>query len=216
MAQSRGKTSASSKGICVKLVANDSTSALIPRWQDCGHTQWLLLPLVYWWRTSLWDSSVETRQCFSQAGVGSPRLQATSGVAWRVGGGDKIKASQWQRRVELVKAEHPFTAISPACEVHANHNQAQNAALRRRASAYRSRQNLSAKRVEGLQRVLLDVQRLVQALGALALGNWEKSDSRNRNGSLRSPALNAWTPNLSRVFLPHPLEDHYPVMVNTH
>jgi len=71
----------------------------------------------------------------------------------------------------LVKAEHPFTAISPACEVHANHNQAQNAALRRRASAYRSRQNLSAKRVEGLQRVLLDVQRLVQALGALALGN---------------------------------------------
>jgi hypothetical protein len=82
----------------------------------------------------------------------------------------KIKASQGQRRVELVKAEHPFTAISPACEVHANHNQAQNAALRRRASAYRSRQNLSAKRVEGLQRVL-DVQRLVQALGALALGN---------------------------------------------
>lgn len=38
--------------------------------------------------------------------------------------------------------------------------EAQNAALRRRASAYRRRQNLSAKRVEGLQRVL-DVQRLV-------------------------------------------------------
>lgn len=33
-------------------------------------------------------------------------------------------------------------------------------ALRRRASAYRRRQNLYAKRVEGLQRVL-DVQRLI-------------------------------------------------------
>jgi len=32
-----------------------------------------------------------------------------------------------QRRVEWVKVEHPFTAISPACEVHANH-QAHNSA----------------------------------------------------------------------------------------
>jgi len=38
--------------------------------------------------------------------------------------------------------------------------EAQNSALRRRASAYRRRQNLYAKRVEGLQRVL-DVQRLI-------------------------------------------------------
>lgn len=30
-----------------------------------------------------------------------------------------------------VKVEHPLTAISPAAEVHANHNQAQNAALGR-------------------------------------------------------------------------------------
>ena len=37
-----------------------------------------------------------------------------------------------------MKAEHPFTAISPAFEVHANHNnEAHNAALRRRCSAYR-------------------------------------------------------------------------------
>ena len=61
----------------------------------------------------------------------------------------KIKGSQGQRRVESVKAEHPFTAISPESEVHANHNEAQNSALRRRASAYRRRQNLYAKRVEG-------------------------------------------------------------------
>ncbi len=78
----------------------------------------------------------------------------------------KIKGSQGQRQVESVKAEHPFTAISPKSEVHANHNQAQNSALRRRASAYRRRQNLYAKRLEGLQRVL-DVQRLVH--------NWVRS-----------------------------------------
>ena len=76
----------------------------------------------------------------------------------------KVKGSQGQRRVEWVKAEHPFTAISPANDVHANHNEAQNSALRRRASAYRRRQNLYAKRVEGLQRVL-DVQRLVHNWG---------------------------------------------------
>jgi len=44
----------------------------------------------------------------------------------------KIKGSQGRRRVEWVYAEHPFTAISCASEVHANHNEAQNSALRRR------------------------------------------------------------------------------------
>jgi hypothetical protein len=68
----------------------------------------------------------------------------------------KIKGSQGRKRVEWVRV----TAISPAHEVHANHNEAQNSALRRRASAYRRRQNLYAKCVEGLQRVL-DVQRLI-------------------------------------------------------
>ncbi len=61
-----------------------------------------------------------------------------------------IKGSQGHTRVEWVKVEHPFTAVSPASEVHAKHNEAQNSALRRRASAYRRRQNLYAKRVEGL------------------------------------------------------------------
>jgi hypothetical protein len=72
----------------------------------------------------------------------------------------KIKGSQGQRRVVWLKSEHPFTAISSAHEVHANHNEAQNSALRRRASAYRRRQNLYAKRVQGLQRAL-NVQRLI-------------------------------------------------------
>jgi hypothetical protein len=77
----------------------------------------------------------------------------------------KIKGSQGRPRIEWVKAEHPLTAISDKSDVHANHNEAQNAALRRRSSAYRRRQNLYAKRVEGLQRVL-DVQRLIH--------NWVK------------------------------------------
>jgi hypothetical protein len=72
----------------------------------------------------------------------------------------KIKGSQGHRRVEWVKPEHPYTAISPACEVHANHVEANNSALRRRCSAYRRRQNLYAKTLAGLQRALT-VQRLV-------------------------------------------------------
>lgn len=72
----------------------------------------------------------------------------------------KIKGSQDQPRVEWVKVEHPFTAISPKSEVNANHNEAQNASLRRRCSAYRRKQNLYSKKVSGLQRIL-DVQRLI-------------------------------------------------------
>ena len=72
----------------------------------------------------------------------------------------KIKGSQGQRRVVWIKPEHPLTAISPGAEVHANHNEAQNAALRRRCSAYRRRQNLYAKTRAGLQRVL-DGQRII-------------------------------------------------------
>lgn len=45
-------------------------------------------------------------------------------------------------------------------EVHANHNEAHNSAIRRRCSAYRRRTNTYAKHVFGLQRTLT-VQRLV-------------------------------------------------------
>jgi hypothetical protein len=72
----------------------------------------------------------------------------------------KIKGSQGKPRREWVKQEHPLTAISPESEVHANHVEAFNSALRRRATAYRRRQNHYAKVVEGLQRAL-DVQRLL-------------------------------------------------------
>jgi len=72
----------------------------------------------------------------------------------------KVKGSQGRKRVAWLKPEHPYTAISPKSEVHANHNEAHNSAVRRRCSAYRRRTNTYSKRVDGLQRSLI-VQRLV-------------------------------------------------------
>ena len=86
----------------------------------------------------------------------------------------KVKGSQGKPHVEWVRPEHPFTAISSTSDVHkegvrgklppvhfrANHNEAQNSSLRRRASAYHRRMNHYAKMAEGLQRAL-DVQRLI-------------------------------------------------------
>ncbi len=72
----------------------------------------------------------------------------------------KIKGSQGNPRVEWLKVEHPFTAISLASDVHANHNEALNSCIRRRCSAYRRRQNHYAKTVEGLQRAIT-VQQLI-------------------------------------------------------
>jgi len=72
----------------------------------------------------------------------------------------KVKGSQGKPHVEWVRPEHPYSAISAQSEIHANHNEAHNSSLRRRASAYHRRQNHYAKVVEGLQRAL-DVQRLI-------------------------------------------------------
>ena len=72
----------------------------------------------------------------------------------------KIKGSQGKPRLAWVFREHPFAAISSSSEVHANHLEAFNSALRRRATAYRRRQNHYAKGGEGLQRAL-NVQRLL-------------------------------------------------------
>ena len=72
----------------------------------------------------------------------------------------KIKGSQGQRRVVWLNVDHPFTALSPVSEVHANHNEALNSAIRRRCSAYRRKQNHYAKTRSGLQRAIT-VQRLI-------------------------------------------------------
>lgn len=91
----------------------------------------------------------------------SPSAYRTRKV-WRYGleVAMKVKGSQGLRRIVWVRPEHPYTAVSPLAEVHANHNEAHNAALRRRCSAYRRRQNLYAKTQDGLQRAL-DVQRII-------------------------------------------------------
>lgn len=51
-------------------------------------------------------------------------------------------------------------SISPNHEVHANHNETHNSSIRRKYSAYRRRQNLYAKKVQGLNRAIT-VQRLI-------------------------------------------------------
>ncbi len=76
----------------------------------------------------------------------------------------KIKGSPGNPRRKWVKIEHPNTSISSKYEVHANHNEAHNSAIRRKCSAYRRRQNLYAKKVQGLNRAIT-VQRLIRALG---------------------------------------------------
>ncbi len=76
----------------------------------------------------------------------------------------KIKGSQGNPRRKWVKIEHPYTSISLKYEVHANHNEAHNSAIRCKCSVYRRRQNLYSKKVEGLNRAIT-VQRLIRALG---------------------------------------------------
>ncbi len=85
----------------------------------------------------------------------------------------KIKGSQGRKRVEWVKVEHPFTALSPASDVHANHNEAHNSALRRLRSAYRRRQNLYAKRQEAKQ-ACFGCERDWCIIGCDRIGDWEK------------------------------------------
>jgi hypothetical protein len=76
----------------------------------------------------------------------------------------KIKGFQGQPRAVWVKFEHPWTAISAQSKVHANHMEAENSAIRRRCSAYRRRQNLYAKTMDGLQRAIT-AQRLMHNWG---------------------------------------------------
>jgi hypothetical protein len=75
-------------------------------------------------------------------------------VACKVKGSQGTPRRVWRYRV------HPYTAISPEKDVHANHQEAFNASLRRRCSAYRRRQNLYAKRQDALQRTLT-VQQMI-------------------------------------------------------
>lgn len=72
----------------------------------------------------------------------------------------KIKGSQGRPRRQWLYVDHPFTAVSAATEVHANHCEALNSAIRRHCSAYRRRQSHYAKTRSGLQRAIT-VQQLI-------------------------------------------------------
>lgn len=122
-------------------------SAQFIRWFTDGERRYAL---ALWKLASVWLKRGEAHRSYKHRKVWRNGLEVAM----------KIKGSQGRRRVVWVKPEHPYTAISPTHEVHANHNEALNSALRRRASAYRRRQNLYAKTAQALQRVL-DVQRLI-------------------------------------------------------
>ncbi len=72
----------------------------------------------------------------------------------------KVKGSQGTPRRVWRYRTHPYTAISQEKDVHANHQEAFNASLRRRCSAYRRRQHLYAKRQDARQRTLT-VQQMI-------------------------------------------------------
>lgn len=122
-------------------------SAQFIRWFTDGERRYAL---ALWKRASVWLKRDDVHPIYKRRKVWRNGLEVAM----------KIKGSQGRQRVVWVKPEHPYTAMSPVHDVHANHNEAHNAALRRRASAYRRRQNLYAKKVQALQRVL-DVQRLI-------------------------------------------------------
>jgi IS1 family transposase len=88
---------------------------------------------------------------------GRPRKVLRKGVKVRI----KNKGSQSKKRgrklpkYQALKPEHPDTCQNVInSDIHANHLEGQNAATRRRLSAYRRKTNTYAKSTDGLQRVL--------------------------------------------------------------
>ena len=138
------KTETPSRIIYAKDAASDSTNELFAK---ATKTAWQWAKMIQYIR---WFTDGERRYAQQLWQMASVYLKVAI----------KIKGSQVNRCVERLNPEHPYTAISDKSDVHANHNEANNSALRRRCSAYRRRQNLYAKNPEGLQRAVT-VQRLV-------------------------------------------------------
>lgn len=124
-----------------------AASAQFIRWFSDGERRYAQ---ELWKLASLRLSAAQVSRCYGHWKVWRAGLEVAI----------KIKGSQGRRRVEWLKVEHPFTAISAAHDVHANHNEAHNSCIRRRCSAYRRRQNHYAKTRTGLQRAIT-VQRLI-------------------------------------------------------
>ena len=96
-------------------------------------------------------------------GRGRPPKTLPEGVAVRLKnkGSQKSKPGRKRPKYEAPHREHPNTQSTlTEAEIHANHVEAQNAALRRRNSAFRRCTNTYAKCKEGLQRTL-DVHQII-------------------------------------------------------
>jgi len=122
-------------------------SAQFIRWFSDGERRYAQ---QLWNLASVWLKQQETSKVYGHRKVWRYGLEVAC----------KIKGSQGNPRVERIKAEHPFTAISAASDVHANHNEALNSSIRRRCSAYRRQANHYAKTVDGLQHAIT-LQRLI-------------------------------------------------------
>jgi len=88
---------------------------------------------------------------------GRPAKVLPEGVRVRIKnkGDQKHKKGRKRPKYQAPQREHPKTASNlPEPEIHANHLEAQNAALRRKNSAFRRRTNTYAKTRDGLQRTL--------------------------------------------------------------
>jgi transposase-like protein len=88
---------------------------------------------------------------------GRPKTVLKKGVKARVKnkGSQSHKKGPKRPKYQTPKSEHPETKQDVQdCEIHANHCEGQNAATRRRNSAYRRSTNTYAKCKEGLQRTL--------------------------------------------------------------
>ena len=95
-------------------------------------------------------------------GRGRPPKTLPPGVKVRLKnkGSQKSKPGRKRPKYEAPHREHPETEGVPDETIHANHVEAQNAALRRRNSAFRRCSNTYAKCKEGLQRTL-DVHQII-------------------------------------------------------
>ncbi len=88
---------------------------------------------------------------------GRPKKVLQKGVGARVKnkGDQSHKRGPKRPKYQTPKAEHPETKqLLESSDIHANHVEAQNAAMRRRNSAYRRKTNTYAKNKNGLQRTL--------------------------------------------------------------
>jgi hypothetical protein len=92
---------------------------------------------------------------------GRPPKTLPQGVKLRVKNKGSQSAALNRPKYEAPQREHPDTEQTlDSSDIHANHGEAQNAALRRRNSAFRRRTNTYAKDQKGLQRTL-DVHQII-------------------------------------------------------